>query len=37
MQQHDYDVKIHEEEYKFNKSKRVEVIPRYESVSLHYY
>jgi hypothetical protein len=37
MQQHNFDTLIQEEEQKFNKSKREEVVPRYESISPFYY
>jgi hypothetical protein len=37
MQQHDFDALIHEEEHRFNKSKREEVVPRYKSPSLPSY
>ncbi len=37
MQQHDFDALIYEEEYRFNKLEREEVIPRYRSASPPYY
>jgi hypothetical protein len=37
MQQHDFDVLIHEEEHGFNSLKREEVVPRYKSISPPYY
>ncbi len=37
MQQHEFNVVSHEEEHKFNKSKRVEVVLRYKFVSHRYY
>ncbi len=37
MQQHDFDAFIYEEEHKFNRSEREEIVPRYRSTSLPYY
>ncbi len=37
MQQHNFDVLIHEEEHRLNMSKREEVILRYIFASLPYY
>jgi hypothetical protein len=37
MQQHDFDVPIHGEEQRLNRSQREEVVPRYKWVSPLYY
>jgi hypothetical protein len=37
MQQQNFNVLMYEEEQKFNKSKKKEVIPRYRSASPPYY
>jgi len=37
MQQHTFDALIQEEEERFNRLKREEVVPRYKFASLLYY
>ncbi len=37
MHKHDFDDLIHENEQRFNKSKREEVVPRYKFASPLYY